>query len=91
MYTEYDVVTRLIELFTPLKHNAIALLPDDKKNTSLTKGERCDLSYLQGYRDAMITVLVKLEHEQKEYEDNLPKPEDFEDSIRIMIDNNKGE
>ena len=83
MYTEYNVVTKLIEYVNPLIDNVMALLPVNKRHNSLSKKARCELSYNQGYRDALITIKRKLEIDQQEYEDNLPKPEDFQQSIKM--------
>ena len=82
MYTEYNVVTKLIEYVNPLINNVIALLPVTYRHISLAQEARCDLSYNQGYRDALITIKTKLEIDQQEYEDNLPKPEDFQQSTK---------
>ena len=83
MYTEYNLVTKLIEYVNPLIDNVMALLPVNKRHNSLSKEARCELSYNQGYRDALITIKRKLEIDQHEYEDNLPKPEDFQQSIKM--------
>ena len=64
MYTEYNVVTKLIEYVNPLIANVMALLPVNKRHNSLSKEARCELSYNQGYRDALITIKRKLEIDQ---------------------------
>lgn len=57
MYEKLDVLTTLLKTTKRLNDNNLTHLPDDHKNTSLESGAKCDLSYHQGYRDGIQSLL----------------------------------
>lgn len=57
MYEKLDVLTTLLKKAELLNDHNITYLPDEHKNTSLDVGARCDLSYHQGYRNGIQSLL----------------------------------
>ena len=57
MFEKLDVLTQLLHQADKLNDNNIRYLPKEHKNTSLESGARCDLSYHQGYRDGIQSIL----------------------------------
>tara|TARA_B100000686_G_C16795980_1_gene982373 strand:+ start:2722 stop:3120 length:399 start_codon:yes stop_codon:yes gene_type:complete len=57
MFEKLDVLNILRDRAIELKENNLTKLPDEHKNTSLESGAKCDLSYHQGYRDGIQSLL----------------------------------
>jgi len=57
MFEKLDILTQLLHQADKLNDNNIRYLPDEHKNTSLESGARCDISYHQGYRDGIQSIL----------------------------------
>tara|TARA_R100000315_G_scaffold44926_1_gene20184 strand:+ start:4188 stop:4568 length:381 start_codon:yes stop_codon:yes gene_type:complete len=57
MFEKLDVLTLLRDRAVELNDNNLTNLPDEHKNTSLESGAKCDLSYHQGYRDGIQSLL----------------------------------
>ena len=76
MFEKLDVLTQLLHQADKLNDNNIKYLPEEHKNTSLESGARCDLSYHQGYRDGIQSILsfirigYEIEREDMEDESN---------------------
>jgi len=74
MFEKLDVLTLLRDRAVELNDNNLTNLPDEHKNTSLESGAKCDLSYYQGYRDgiqsllSIINVWWQNEHDDMEEE-----------------------
>ena len=58
MFEKLDVLSYLKERGSILNDNNLSNLPDEHKNTSLESGAKCDLSYHQGYRDGIQSLLT---------------------------------
>ena len=58
MFEKLDVLSYLKERGSILNDNNLNKLPDEHKNTSLESGAKCDLSYHQGYRDGIQSLLT---------------------------------
>tara|TARA_R100001530_G_C4314819_1_gene154059 strand:+ start:1264 stop:1626 length:363 start_codon:yes stop_codon:yes gene_type:complete len=65
MFEKLDILTQLLHQAERLNDNNIRYLPDEHKNTSLESGARCDLSYHQGYRDGIQSILsiIRIDYE----------------------------
>jgi len=65
MFEKLDVLTQLLHQAERLNDNNIKYLPEEHKNTSLESGARCDLSYHQGYRDGIQSILsiIRIDYE----------------------------
>ena len=65
MFEKLDVLTQLLHQADKLNDNNIRYLPKEHKNTSLESGARCDLSYHQGYRDGIQSILslIRIDYE----------------------------
>lgn len=74
MFEKLDVLTQLLHQADKLNDNNIKYLPEEHKNTSLESGARCDLSYHQGYRDGIQSILsfirIGYEIEREKMEDD---------------------
>ena len=81
MYEKLDVLTTLLKTAEQLNDNNIRYLPDEHKNTSLDVGARCDLSYHQGYRDGIQSLLSII---QTLYDDAYHEME--EDTDRMYLE-----
>ena len=57
MFEKLDVLTLLRDRGVDLNDNNLIYLPDEHKNTSLESGAKCHLSYHQGYRDGIQSLL----------------------------------
>ena len=57
MFEKLNVLTLLRDRAVELNNNNLTNLPDEHKNTSLESGAKCDLSYHQGYRDGIQSLL----------------------------------
>ena len=73
MFEKLDVLTSLPDRAVELNDNNLTSLPDEHKNTSLASAVRCDLSYRQGYRDGIQSLLSIIntwwENEREEMEE----------------------
>lgn len=58
MFEKLDILSYLKERGSILNDNNLNNLPDEHKNTSLESGAKCDLSYHQGYRDGIQSLLT---------------------------------
>ena len=65
MFEKLDILTQLLHQADKLNDNNIRHLPEEHKNTSLESGARCDLSYHQGYRDGIQSILsiIRIDYE----------------------------
>ncbi len=65
MFEKLDVLTQLLHQADKLNDSNIRYLPEEHKNTSLESGARCDLSYHQGYRDGIQSILsfIRIDYE----------------------------
>ena len=76
MFEKLDVLTQLLHQAEKLNDNNIRFLPKEHENTSLESGARCNLSYHQGYRDGIQSILslirinYEIEHEDMEDKSN---------------------
>ena len=73
MLEKFEVIKSLRLIWTPLLYQTLEQLPEKHRGTSLKTQERCDLSYNQGYRDALTTALKHLDVEEEKAQDELDK------------------
>lgn len=73
MLEKFEVINSLRFILTPLLDSTLKQLPKKHRTTSLKTQERCDLSYNQGYRDAMTLSIKLLETQEQKAQDELDK------------------
>ena len=71
MLDKFVIIKALRVVLRPLLHLALEELPEKHKNTSLLLQERCDISYHQGRRDALVTALKHLDVQEELAQDEL--------------------
>ena len=71
MLEKFEVIKSLRLILTPLLDYTLKQLPKKHRTTSLKTQERCDLSYNQGYRDAMTLTIKHLEVQEEKAQDEL--------------------
>ena len=71
MLEKFDVIKPLKSRFSQSLECCLDQIPEDHRTTSLHTAVRCELSYQQGYRDAMTKALVDVKTQERLAEEEL--------------------